>query len=159
MMKKTEINIPNYKKLAISNIVLDYNGTIAKDGVLKKKVKKLVLLLSKDYSIHIITADTFGSVHKQVAEFDVKVKVLISDNHTKEKALYIKKLGKKSCVAFGNGNNDAQMLQKAALGIAIIGDEGCATATLIQSDLVCKSIDDALELFVNSKRLIATLRQ
>jgi len=158
-MKKTEINIPNYKKLAISNIVLDYNGTIAKDGILKKKVKKLLVHLSKEYSVHVITADTFGSVHKQVAEFDVKVKVLKSNNHTKEKADYIKKLGKKSCVAFGNGNNDSKMLEKACLGIAIIGDEGCATATLMQSDLVCKSIDDALELLVYPKRLIATLRR
>ena len=158
-MKKTEINIPNYKKLAISNIVLDYNGTIAKDGILKKKVKTLLLLLSNEYSVHIITADTFGSVHKQVAEFDVKVEVLTSDNHTKEKAQYIKKLGKKSCVAFGNGSNDAQMLKKAALGVAVIGDEGCSSATLMQSDLVCKSIEDALELLAKPKRLIATLRQ
>jgi P-type E1-E2 ATPase len=147
------------KKIEISNIVLDYNGTIAKDGILKKKVKKLLVHLSKEYKIHVVTADTFGSVHKQVAAFDVKVKVLTSDDHTKEKADYIKKLGKKSCVAFGNGNNDAKMLQKASLGIAIIGDEGCATATLMQSDLVCKSIDDALELFVYPKRLIASLRK
>ena len=159
MKKKTKIDIPNYKKLAISNIVLDYNGTIAKDGVLKKKVKKLLPLLTKVYNVHVITADTFGSVHKQVEEFDLKVKVLKSDDHTREKANYIKKLGKKSCVAFGNGNNDALMLKSAELGIAIIGDEGCATVTLVESDLVCKSIEDALELFVNTKRLVATLRQ
>ena len=158
-MKIVEINIPNYKKLVISNIVLDYNGTIAKDGVLKKSVKKLLPLLSKQYSLHVITADTFGSVQSEVAGLDVKVKVLKSENHTLEKEKYIKKLGKKSCAAFGNGNNDALMLKKARLGIAIVGDEGCATQTFAQSDLVCTSIEDALELFINTKRLIATLRQ
>jgi len=158
-VKTVEINIPNYKKLVIKNIVLDYNGTIAKDGVLKKSIKKLLPLLLKEYSLHIITADTFGSVKKEVVDFDVRVKVLKSENHTEEKAAYIKKLGKKSCVAIGNGNNDALMLKNAGLAIAIIGDEGCATPTLMQSDLVCKSIGDALELFVNKKRLIATLRQ
>jgi len=158
-MKKVEINIPNYKKLSISNIVLDYNGTIAKDGILKKSVKKLLPLLSKNYTLHVITADTFGSVKSEVSGFDVRVKVLNSKNHTQEKADYIKSLGKKSCVAIGNGKNDALMLKNAALGVAIIGDEGCATSTLMQSDLVCKSIGDALELFVNKKRLVATLRQ
>ncbi len=137
-MKK--IDIPNYKKLSIANIVLDYNGTIAKDGILKKRVKKLLPLLSEKYAIHIITADTFGSVHKQLYNFDVKVKVLTSDNHTLEKAKYIKKLGKKTCVSMGNGNNDSLMLKSSKVAIAIIGDEGCATQTLLQSDLVCTSI-------------------
>jgi len=158
-LKKIKINIQNYKKLSISNIVLDYNGTIAKDGILKKSIKKLLVLLSKQYSLHVITADTFGSVHKQLSGFDIKIKVLKSKNHTLEKAKYIKKLGKKSCVAIGNGNNDHLMLQKARLSIAIIGDEGCATKTLISSDIICSSIEDALELFLNIKRLIATIRQ
>ena len=157
-VKKVEIDIPNYKNLVVKNIVLDYNGTIAKDGVLKKRVKKLLSLLNKEYSLHIITADTFGSVQREVAGFNVKVKVLQSKNHAEEKADYIKKLGKKSCVAIGNGNNDALMLKKASLGIAIVGDEGCATSTLKESDLVCHSISDALELFVHTKRLVATLR-
>jgi soluble P-type ATPase len=158
-MKKIEINIPNYKKLALKNIVLDYNGTLAKDGKLKKSVKKLLPILSKKYALHIITADTFGSVQKEVADFDVKVKVLQSKDHTQEKAKYIKELGKSSCVAFGNGKNDSKMLKNAALGIAVIGDEGCAKETLLQSDIVCTSIKDALELFVEQKRLIATLRK
>jgi len=158
-VKIIEINIPNYKKLVIKNIVLDYNGTIAKDGILKKRVKKLLALLSQEYTIHIITADTFGSVKQELSGFDVTVKVLKSTNHTQEKKDYIKKLGKKSCVAIGNGNNDALMLKSADLGIAIVGDEGCASQTLMWSDLICNSISDALELFVNKKRLIATLRQ
>ena len=158
-VKTVEINIPNYKKLAIKNIVLDYNGTIAKDGILKKSVKKLLPLLNKKYTIHVITADTFGSVQKELSGFDVKVKVLKSKDHTQEKKDYIKKLGKKSCIAIGNGNNDALMLKSAGIGIVIVGDEGCASQTLMQSDLVCKSISDALELFINTKRLIATLRR
>jgi len=147
------------KKIKINNIVLDYNGTIAKDGILKEQVKMLLPLLSKKYNVYVITADTFGSVHEQVENFDVKVKVLKSENHTLEKANFIKKLGKKNCVAIGNGNNDAKMLKKAKLAIALLGDEGCATKTLFQSDLVCKSIEDALELFIYPKRLVATLRK
>ena len=154
-----EIEINNYKNLSIKHIVLDYNGTLAKDGILKEGVKKLLPQLSKLYTLHVITADTFGSVQAQVGEFDVEVKVLNSKDHTAEKAEYVKSLESTQCVAVGNGNNDALMLKTAELGIALIGDEGCATATLLVSDIVCHSIEDALELLLHTKRLIATLRK
>jgi len=156
-MKKIEI--PYYKTLTLEHVVLDYNGTIAKDGVLKVEVKSLLSELCKNYVVHVITADTFGSVKSQMENFSVIVKVLQTDNHTAEKAAYIDGLGKENCVAVGNGNNDSMMLYNATLGIAIIGDEGCATSTLLQSDISCVKIADALELLLNEKRLIATLRK
>ena len=152
------IEIPYYKTLTLEHVVLDYNGTIAKDGVLKDEVKALLPELCENYTVHVITADTFGSVKVQMEGFDVVVKVLKTDNHTAEKAAYVDVLGKAHCVAVGNGNNDAHMLQNAILGIAIVGDEGCATPTLLQSDISCKEIADALALLLNEKRLIATLR-
>ena len=156
-MKKIEI--PYYKTLILEHVVLDYNGTIAKDGVLKEEVKTLLPELCETYTVHVITADTFGSVKAQMEGFDVVVKVLQTDNHTAEKAAYVDVLGKESCVAMGNGNNDASMLQNSILGIAIVGDEGCATPTLLQSDISCIEIADALALLLNEKRLIATLRK
>ena len=154
-----KIDINNYKSMKIKHLILDYNGTLAKDGIVKDGVKNLLPSLSKLFQVHVITADTFGSVHKQLDGFDVSIKVLKDANHTVEKAEFIKTLGAVSCAAVGNGNNDMQMLKTAELGIAIVGDEGCATATLLESDLVCNSIEDALELFSNPKRLIATLRK
>ena len=142
----------------IKHIVLDYNGTIAKDGILKDDVKKLLPLLVQKYTLHVITADTFGSVKNELKDFDIYVKVLESDNHTLEKEAYVDELNASECAAVGNGNNDLKMLQKAVLGICLIGDEGCSTKTLLASDIVCKSISEALELFIYSKRLKATLR-
>jgi len=153
------INIPNFKSLDITDIVCDYNGTIAKDGVLLSKVGEIFEKLSKNYTLHVITADTFGTVHIQLEGFDVNIKVLSSDNHTNEKAEYINYLGKDNCASVGNGNNDKEMLFVSALGIVIMGDEGCAKDALINSDIVCKNIVDALELFLNTKRVIATLRK
>ena len=152
------IEIPYYKTLTLEHVVLDYNGTIAKDGVLKVEVKALLPELCENYTIHVITADTFGSVKAQMEGFDVVVKVLQTDDHTAEKAAYVDVLGKVHCVAVGNGNNDAHMLQNAILSIAVVGDEGCATPTLLQSNVSCKDIADALALLLNEKRLIATLR-
>ncbi len=142
----------------IKHIVLDYNGTLAKDGILKEDAKRLLPLLAQQYTLHVITADTFGSVKKELKDFDLHVKVLQSDDHTLEKEAYISTLHVKECAAVGNGNNDVRMLQEAAIGICLLGNEGCSTKTLLASDIVCKSLSEALELFLYPKRLIATLR-
>lgn len=153
------IEIPNFKTLDIQHIICDYNGTIAKDGMVLPEIKALFERLSKVYILHVITADTFGSVHTQLEGYDVNIKVLSTDYHTEEKAAYITQLGKDTCVAIGNGNNDAAMLSLASIGIAVMGDEGCAKDALMGSDVICKNIDEAFSLIIQSKRLIATLRR
>jgi P-type E1-E2 ATPase len=158
-MQETIIEIPNYKTIKLIHIVLDYNGTIAKDGILKDEVKIILPKLTTRFKVHVITADTFGSVNRELKGFDVCVKTLKSDNHTLEKANYVQSLNATNCAAIGNGNNDMQMIELAEIGISIIGDEGCSTKSMMKSDLICKSINDALELFLNTKRLIATLRE
>ena len=77
----------------IEHIVLDYNGTIAKDGVLKKEIHSLLEELTKNYTLHVITADTFGSVKEQIKAYDIKLHILKSQDHTGEKKDYIDSLG------------------------------------------------------------------
>jgi len=158
-MKHLNISIPHFKELALSHLVLDYNGTLAKDGILKVEIKEQLKTLSQLLNIHVITSDTFGNVQAQLQDFKLNINVLRSDNHTLEKATYIKELGTEICLAIGNGNNDAQMLKEAVVSIALMGDEGCSTKALVNSDIVCKNIEDALDLLLNKNRLIATLRQ
>ncbi|BDY11719.1 HAD family hydrolase [Hydrogenimonas cancrithermarum] len=153
-----KIAIPSFGTLDIHHIVCDYNGTIARDGELLPEVKPLFESLCESFAIHVVTADTFGSVAEQLEEYDVTIKILSSHDHASEKRSYIESLGAETCVAVGNGNNDMQMLESAALGIALIGFEGCSTQALLKSDIVCTGIEDALELFIHSKRLVATLR-
>ncbi len=153
------IEIPNSKMLDIKHIVCDYNGTIAKDGSVLPEIKTLFETLSKTYTLHVITADTFGSVHQQLQDYNAQIKVLSSDYHTQEKAAYITSLGSEYCAAMGNGNNDAKMLKSASLGIAILGEEGCSSDALLSADMMCKDISDALSAFIYPKRLIATLRK
>ncbi len=153
------IEIPGHKNIDIRHIVFDYNGTIAKEGKLLESVKALFPQLAMRYTLHVVTADTFGSVKKELFGFDAHIKVLQSGNHTNEKAEFIKTLGADTCAAVGNGSNDMLMLKSAALSIAILGEEGCSKETLFNSDIVCKSITDAMELFLYDKRLIATLRR
>ena len=72
---------------------------------------------------------------------------------------YVLDLGKENTVAIGNGANDSLMIKSAHLGIVVIGNEGAAIETLINSDIVCTNIFDALDLLLNSKRIVATLRK
>lgn len=153
------IEIPNYKNIIITDIVCDYNGTIAKDGIVLSEIKPLFAQLSKDFTLHVITADTFGSVKAQLEGYGVEIKILTSSDHTQEKADFIATLGDEQSAAMGNGNNDSKMLKSASIGIAVLGDEGCSKEALLSADIVCQNSVDALALFLEPKRLIATLRK
>jgi len=153
-----KVDIPNVQKLNLEILILDYNGTIAKDGEFKKSLIEPLKSLSNDLEIYVLTADTYGSVKEELSELDLNIFTLKSDDHTKEKGDFVEFLGRDRVVAVGNGRNDALMLNNASLGIAVLEDEGLCKQTLQSSDLLCKSIDDALSLLLYPKRLIATLR-
>jgi soluble P-type ATPase len=51
------------------------------------------------------------------------------------------------------------MLEKAGLGVFVIGPEGSAVEALLKADVVVPNICAALELLIHTKRLIATLRR
>ncbi len=153
------IAIPNYATFELTDIVCDYNGTIASDGKVLPEIKSLFHALQAHFTLHVITADTFGSVQKELEGYGAKIKVLQSSDHTQEKADFIQSLGAANCAALGNGNNDAMMLKTAALGIAVIGSEGCSMQSMHAADIVTTNSMDALKLFTDTKRLIATLRK
>jgi hypothetical protein len=77
-----EVNIPGYRTLVFSFLVLDYNGTIARDGRLITGVRGRLEALSKSVKIHILTADTFGSVRKAMAGIPCEVVVIGKENQT-----------------------------------------------------------------------------
>jgi soluble P-type ATPase len=75
-----------------------------------------------------------------------------------DKVRALESYGANRCVAIGNGANDTEMLAAAALGIAVVGPEGASSAALAAGDVVCNSIVDALDLLIEPRLLIATLR-
>ncbi len=153
-----EINIPNFGHLRLAHLVLDYNGTLAFDGRLLSGVADLLELLAEHLQVHIITADTFGSVHQTFSGSTFTVYVLPPGNEAEGKAGYVRRLGSVSSVCIGNGRNDRLMLGEAGLGIAVLQREGTATQALLTADIVIGSIVDALDLLLHPKRIIATLR-
>jgi soluble P-type ATPase len=150
--------IPGYKTLEIQHLVLDYNGTLAVDGQLMDGVRGCLEVLSRDLSVHVITADTFGKVATGMQGIPCKISVLPPGNQDLAKLEYVKKLGAENTASMGNGRNDRLMLKESALGIAVILGEGAASVTLASADVVCLGIVQALELLMNPLRLTATLR-
>ncbi|AFM42174.1 soluble P-type ATPase [Desulfosporosinus acidiphilus SJ4] len=154
-----ELMIPGKGAITLSVLVLDFNGTLALDGRLLESVKEDLKRLSLFMDIHVLTSDTFGSVERQCQELPVKVKVLGSLDHTQEKGDYILTFNPDRVVAVGNGSNDKIMLEKAGLGIGVIGFEGAFTSTLLSSDIIVNDIKDAFGLLLEPQRLKATLRR
>jgi len=152
------IEIPGVNTLKLIHLVLDFNGTLAADGKIIDGVKEALDYLSKDLHIHIITADTFGTVKCQAQDLPARIKVLTTADQAAEKAEYIRRLGCGQTAAIGNGANDRLMLKEAALGILVIGPEGCSAQTLQTADIITGQIRDALALLQHPKRIGATLR-
>lgn len=153
-----EVDIPGYGKLELAHLVLDYNGTLAVDGRLLPGVAETINQLAEQLTIHVLTADTFGSVRTELAGSCCTIGILPAKQQDLAKRVYVNNLGAKQCVAMGNGRNDRLMLQAVALGIALLQEEGTAVATLTAADVVCRNIHEALALLLNPRRLIATLR-
>jgi soluble P-type ATPase len=152
------IDIPGYRQFFLNHLVLDYNGTLACDGILLPGVKESLELLSKSIQIHVITADTFGEARVRLERVNCDLSILPKDNQDTGKRDFVKQVGSAATVCIGNGRNDRLMLKEAALGIAVILDEGAAAETLLAADVVCTSIISAFELLTNPLRLVATLR-
>lgn len=154
-----QVTIPGRGSMNLEVLVLDYNGTLALDGQMFESVRESLKRLAPYLDIHILTADTFGTVEQQCEGLPVQVKVLENINHTQEKADYLLQFVSREIVAIGNGANDQLMLEKAHLGIAVLGFEGASTKTLMSADLVVKQIEDGLGLLSKTQRLKATLRR
>ena len=61
-------------------------------------------------------------------------------------------------MAIGNGTNDVLMLEHCSLGIVVLGPEGTSGAALRAADVICRSIEEALDLLLSPQALVATLR-
>ena len=153
-----EVAIPRDGRLRLSFLVLDYNGTLACNGIMLDGVAERLSALSKNLSIHVVTADTFGTVEATLKSLPLTVRVLQQTGQNHAKMAYVSQLGRNETVCIGNGRNDRLMLQAAALGIAVVGPEGAAVDALQASDVVTTSIQSALDLLLNPLRLVATLR-
>ena len=150
--------IPGFGALRLQHLVLDYNGTLALDGRLLPSVRPRLRALALLVSVHVVTADTFGTVERALRGLPCEVVMFASGRQDAAKARYVRALGARRTACIGNGRNDRLMLCVARLGIAVFGGEASAAAALAAADVVAPSIEVALDLLLKPLRLTATLR-
>jgi len=147
------MEIPNYGRIMAKTVIFDLNGTLGVEGKVRKDIKELLKELSEKYEIVVLSSDTFGTLKDEFNELDIKIERVKDGNEKLQKALEYEPY-----IGVGNGNNDVRMLENAELAICVIGEEGASVKALLASDIVVKDIRDAINLLLNEKRLIATLR-
>ena len=152
-----KINIPGREVMTLSHLILDYNGTIAEDGLIIETIRPRLAELAKDLAIYVITADTHGTAAQRCAGLPLQALTFPTTQVGQIKAQEARKLSG-GVVTIGNGFNDIQMSDAADLSICVMGREGCCGALLSHCDVVVTSIEDALDLLLRTDRLRATLR-
>lgn len=153
------VDAPGFGLLELTHLVLDVNGTIAVDGKLVDGVAERLETLSQELYIHAITADTRGGALDLLKDLPLEV-ILLEDGIDEDRAklAFVDSIGADFCCSIGNGHNDSLMLSASALGLSVLQDEGGFAQTLAASDVICPSINTALDLLIHTDRLVATLR-
>jgi Soluble P-type ATPase len=152
------LDIPGFGGLALSYLVLDYNGTLAVDGHVLEGAHEELAAVAEHLDIHVVTGNSHGDVETRLAGWNVQLTCLPALGQAQAKRSYIEKLGANRTVAIGNGRNDAPMLRAAALGIAVLGSEGLAIDALKDADIVVRHVVDGIGLLLHPTRLVASLR-
>jgi P-type E1-E2 ATPase len=150
------IELPGEKPLQLTDLVLDFTGTLAVDGKVLPGVAERLKTLAEHMRIVVLTADTFGTARSALRDLPVEVHV-VETGGDKEIDI-VRTIGASKLAVIGNGRNDVPMMNLAALGIAVIGPEGCAPKLLAMAHVVTRDITEALDLLTNPLRLKATLR-
>jgi len=154
-----KIDIPGWGNIDIENIVIDLNGTVATDGKVPLEVKEKINSLSGQAKIYVLTADTQGTADREISGMNAELMKVRKEDSKQGKLEFLKTLNLEVTVAIGNGSNDQLILKEAALGIAVLGDEGVSGFAVKNADIIVKNIQNALDLLLKPKRLIATLRE
>jgi soluble P-type ATPase len=150
-------SIPGRGELNIKTIIFDLNGTLTVAGRIVPGVhEKLRELGVMGYNLLFLSGNTRNDAEQLSLELRIDYEIAKT---AAEKRRIGEKYDLKTCAAIGNGSIDSQLLEHAALGIVTLQAEGVAVESLLKSDILVPTINDALDLFLDKDRLIATLRK
>jgi len=149
------ITVPGRRSVEVSHAVLDFNGTLARDGRLLPGVAPRLRKLGRRLRIVVVTADAFGKARFTLKGLPVDIEIVETG---RDKLGLLTRLGPAHVVTVGNGRNDVLMMRKAALSIAVMGPEGGFGELLAVADVVVRDVREAMDLLLHPLRLSATLR-
>jgi len=148
------MEVPGYGRIEFNAVLFDLNGTLGVEGKVPDDVKELLAKLADRYTVVVLSADTFGTLEEEFEGLPIRIERVSSGVEKAEIAE-----GYAPYAAVGNGNNDVAMLERAELAFCVIGKEGATVDALLASDIVVTDVRDAIEMLLNEKKLIATLRR
>ncbi len=150
-------DIPGQGQLEIKTLILDLNGTLSVGGAVPDGVKeRLDQLKAKGFKVVFFTGNTRNDADDLATSLGIEWK--LAKDAAGKRALALQ-LEPESCASIGNGLIDLELMKTVKLRIVTLQAEGVHIQTLINSDIVIPNINDALDLFIDEQRLIATLRK
>jgi soluble P-type ATPase len=151
------IEIPNSNSIEINTIILDLNGTLSINGIISAETKSLIKQLKKfNYKIVLISGDIRGNAQNIATELEID---LLLGKTSEEKAVQMQNFDKNTTASIGNARIDIGIFKNSKLSIATLQAEGIHTQILKYVDIIVPSIENALQLFLNTKSLSGTLRK
>ena len=150
-----DVAIPGAGRLSARHLVLDFNGTLAEAGALGPPVARRLAKLAPRFEVTVLTADTFGTATASLRGLPLAISTVRTG---RDKETFVRQRARAGVVAIGNGANDLRMLRAAALGIAVLGPEGMDPRLVSSARILVRGIEDALDLLLDPRRIVATLR-
>lgn len=149
-------DIPGQGQLTLNTVILDLNGTLSVAGVIVPGVKDQVAKLKGlGLKVVLFTGNTRGDAEGIAADLGIFWTQAKNAAGKREHAL---ELNPDTCVSIGNGLIDLELMKVVKLRIVTLQAEGVHVQTLLHSDIIVPTINDALDLLIDPQRLIATLR-
>ena len=150
-------DIPGYEKLKIDTLILDLNGTLTVGGNIPEGAKeRLDKVKNLGLKVVLLTGNTRGDADDLASELGIDWQQAKSAEDKRDIA---KTLEPETCASIGNGRIDLELMKVVKLAIVTLQAEGVHAETLANSDIIVPTINDALDLFIDSDRLIATMRR
>lgn len=148
--------IPGRDELEIKTIILDLNGTLSVGGLVPSGVsERLKQLQEKGFHVLFFSGNTRNDADTLSRQLGISWRLAGSAAAKRDAAL---ELDPSTCASIGNGLIDLELMKTVGLGVVTLQAEGVHVQTLLHCDIVVPSINDALDLFLDDQRLIATLR-
>ena len=151
------IHRPGQEPLEIESILIDFEGTLAFDRRVHPKAKDKINLLSKRTRICILTRGEREVAEEVLRKVKAEIVYLNEGESSAQKLERLRQSGERRTVVIGNSADDASFLEKAGLGICVVGKEGASGEALRNADLVFTSVLDALDFLLKPLRQKATL--
>ena len=149
------VELPDAEAVLLTDLLIDFSGTLARDGVILPGVLEALAHLATVLRITVASADTFNRAVEALDGLPISLRLVECGE---QKARIVEELGPSQVVAVGNGRNDVPMCRAAALSVAVLGPEGVAAELLEVADVLAPDIHVALDLLLRPQRLRATLR-